>query len=162
MGGKEAGGTSSGREGAGDRISSSFPASQTQLVLKVQGWKMSDATLVHPPVLPCGGGRTTYSWATLRTLRKYWGWGGRQGINRQKGQPSACPPLPNLLLLGDKTFNYRYLVLLRIPNVLIASPPRASFHGKIRVKSQGGKGENPHPVGSLPRRDREKKGDKEL
>lgn len=83
-------------------------------------------------------------------------------MNRRKGQPSACPPLPNLLLLGDKTFNYRYLVLLRIPNVLITSPPRASFHGKIRVKSQGGKRENPHPVGSLPRRDREKKGDKEL
>lgn len=43
-------------------------------------------------------------------------------------------PLPTLFLLGDKTFNYRYLVPLRIPNVLIASPPRTSFHGKIIEK----------------------------
>lgn len=73
------------------------------------------------------------------------GWG--QGINRGKGQPCACPPPPTLLLLGDKTFNYRYLVPLIILNVLIASSPRTSFHGKIIAKSQGGKGENPHPCG---------------
>lgn len=54
------------------------------------------------------------------------------------------------------------MVPLRIPNVLIASPPRTSFHGKIIAKSQGGKGENPHPPGSLPRGDRGKKGDEEL
>lgn len=69
-------------------------------------------------------------------------------------------PLPTLFLLGDKTFNYRYLVPLRIPNVLIASPPRTSFHGKIIAKSQGEKERIPTPVGSLPRGDREKKGDR--
>lgn len=69
-------------------------------------------------------------------------------------------PAPTLLLLGDKTFNYRYLVPLKIPNVLIASspPPRTSFHGKTTANSQGGVGENLHPSGSLPRGRQRNKG----
>lgn len=111
---------------------------------------MSASTLVHPPALPggCWGGRQ--SWASLpQELRAPRKESGERGINRGKGQPLPVLPLPTLPLQGDKTFNYRYSVPLRIPNVLVASPPRTSFHGKIRAKSQGGKGENPTSCGFL-------------
>lgn len=56
------------------------------------------------------------------------------------------PVLPHpTLLLGDKTLIIYYLVLLRIPKVLItSSPPHGSKFpwgwGEITVKSQGGAG----------------------
>lgn len=102
MGGKEAGNVSPGTgEGAGDRISSSFPASQIQLVLKIQGWKMSNATLVHPPA-PGGEGRTTHSYEphspkSPGPLESTGGGGGKTG-NEQTGtalclsSPSQPPP----------------------------------------------------------------------
>lgn len=111
---------------------------------------MSDSTLVHPPTLPRWGGLIPgqRSPQEPRALRK--GLGG--DVRNKQGKGAALlPVLPHLTpsCWVTKTFNYRYLVPLRIPSVLITSslPPRTSFHGKNHTKSQGGEGENSHPRG---------------